>query len=77
MARRVLLTHTVTTTVVLANGRIKRYSWTTPVSFGRLLGKGGAWAREALREERVPGRSQIVSMHVEIVRGTEPWTSEE
>lgn len=60
------LKHTsrVSAHVRLENGTAYDYSWTTPVPFGRLLGKGGRWAREELRDAKVPGRSKILLISV-------------
>jgi hypothetical protein len=58
---------------VLANGGTYTQSWSSPVSFGRLLGKGARWMREQLRRENVRGRSQIVSMRVEVRRTGKAW----
>jgi len=52
--------------VRLANGAAYDYSWTTPVPFGRLLGKGGRWAREELRDAKAPGRSKILLISVTV-----------
>jgi hypothetical protein len=54
--------------IILADSTYHRYSWTTPVPFGRLLGKGGRWAREELAKRKIPGRSQIHQITVTVRR---------
>ncbi len=65
--------NSVTVSVVLANGTRRQYSWSTPVPFGRALGKGARWAREAMRDEKIPGRSQILQIVVDVWATGRPW----
>ena len=61
----------------LANGRTYSESWTTPLSFGRALGKGARWMRQELAKNKVPGRSQIVSMRVTVRRTGKPYNDQQ
>lgn len=67
------MTTAIETTVRLVNGTSRSYAWTTPVPFGRCAGKGLKWAREALRDEKVVGRSQIKEMTVTIRHTGKRW----
>lgn len=58
----------VSVRVVLANGVERRYEWTTPVHFGRALGKGASWARLEMTAEKLKGRASIVVMAVTVHR---------
>jgi hypothetical protein len=68
MAHRLKHKARVSAHVRLENGTTRDYSWTTPVPFGRLLGKGGRWAREEMRDTKVPGRSKILLISVTVER---------
>ena len=66
----------VAASVRLANGRYLRENWETPVSFHRCLAKVGKWIREALRDQKVPGRGQISEITVVIQRTDRVWEEE-
>lgn len=59
--------------VELGNGNVYSNAWTTPVPFGRALGKAARWMREQLRDEKIPGRSDIRKLRVSVRRTGKPY----
>lgn len=54
--------------VDLANGAGWSGAWLTPVSFGRCLSKGSAWAKHEMQKKKINGRSSIRKIEVTVTR---------
>lgn len=59
--------------VYLQSGRTLFYAWETPATFGHCFSRGRKWAAEAMREQKVAGRSRVKGMQVTVRLTGRPW----